>query len=96
MICRQLRADAPPSPFGAVFNGRSGWDLSSWEAFGLSHVSLEELEKQVWTSWPWREPRAGHTGEQDLLGEPMLPPPACRGQLCVLGTAPCLGDGSLI
>lgn len=89
VICRQLGPDVPLSAFGVVFNGCSGWDLSSWEAFGLSHVSLEELEKQVWSSWPRREPHAW----------------VCRGAgsaglgnaatSCLPGTALCPGDSSV-
>lgn len=89
VICRQLRADVPLSPFGVVFNGCSEWDLGSWEAFGLSHVSLEELEKQVWSSWARKEPhawvcrRAGSAG----LGN--------AATSCLPGTALCPGDSSV-
>lgn len=68
------------------------WDLSSVEAFGLSHVSLEEQEKQVCSSWPGNRPCTGRQESWISWAVQcchLLPAGGC---LCVQGTSLCPGD----
>lgn len=71
------------------------WDLSSMEAFGLSHVSLEEQEKQVCSSWPLNRPCTGRQESWISWAMQCCHLPPAGGCLCVQGTSLCPGDISV-
>lgn len=76
-----------------VLNGCSGWDLSSLEAFGSSHVSLEELEKQVCNSWPVNRPCLGLQASRISWAMQCCHLLPAGGHRCVQGTRPVPGAG---
>lgn len=62
--------------------------MSSLEAFGLSHVSLEELEKQVCSSWPVNRPRMGMQASRIFWAMQCCHLLPAGGHFCVQGTLP--------